>query len=282
MAKYVEPQMALDSFSCPHCGALAHQYWYKGFLRGFNKGDGPAVYQYDVGTYAMLQSAHAKGEEAERRRQTRIELIERLQKDPVTYLPLENREYLSTELINVAWSQCHSCKRFGIWVQERLIYPVVNSEIAAHEEMPAPVKEDFEEAASIVDRSPRGAAALLRLAIQKLMPFLSEKGENINDDIASLVKKGLEVEIQQALDVVRVVGNNAVHPGMIDLKDDKATAIKLFQLLNIVVERRISIPKQIGALFDDLPAGAKTAIQKRDGTSSLSDLEGKGKPTKNP
>ena len=182
----------------------------------------------------------------------------------MTYFDLESREYSQTALANVSFSQCHSCNCLSIWIQERLIYPLTDSEIIPHEDMPSPVKEEFGEAASIVESSPRGAAALLRLALQKLMPFLSERGENLNDDIASLVKKGLEIEIQQALDVVRVVGNNAVHPGVLDLKDDKATALKLFKLINIGGERRIALPKQIGALFDDLPPNTRRAIEKRD------------------
>ena len=36
---------------------------------------------------------------------------------------------------------------------------------------------------------------------------LGESGKNINDDIAALVKKGLNLMIQQSLDVVRVIGN---------------------------------------------------------------------------
>ena len=63
------------------------------------------------------------------------------------------------------------------------------------------------------------------------MPLLGEKGKKIDDDIASLVRKGLEPDIQQALDVVRVTGNNAVHPGQIILEDDKATAVALFELV---------------------------------------------------
>ena len=45
-------------------------------------------------------------------------------------------------------------------------------------------------------------------------------GDDMNDeererieDIVSMVKRGLEEQVQKALDAVRVIGNNAVHPG---------------------------------------------------------------------
>ncbi|MGD5339922.1 DUF4145 domain-containing protein, partial [Xanthomonas citri pv. citri] len=136
-------------------------------------------------------------------------------------------------LLNVTVAQCFGCKGLSLWIKDALVWPSVVVEIKPHGDMPADVREDFMEAASIAERSPRGAAALARLAIQKLMKDLGEKGKNINDDIRALVQKGLEPEIQQALDIVRVIGNNAVHPGQVDLKDDKATAITLLRLVNL-------------------------------------------------
>lgn len=130
--------------------------------------------------------------------------------------------------------------------------------------MPMDVRADYEEARAIVALSPRGACALLRLAVQKLGGELGESGKNIDSDIASLVNKGLDVEVQQALDSLRVIGNNAVHPGEMDLTDDTETATALFTLLNFIVEDRIAQPKKRKAIFDKLPEGARAAIQKRN------------------
>ena len=80
------------------------------------------------------------------------------------------------------------------------------------------IKDDFVEAASILNASPRGSAALSRLIVQKLMSYLGGQGKDINANIAYLVKNGLEPEIQKALDIVRVTGNSAVHPGELALK----------------------------------------------------------------
>jgi len=129
--------------------------------------------------------------------------------------------------------------------------------------MPVEVQEDYEEAARIYVKSPRGAAALLRLSIQKLMSHLGQSGKNINDDIAALVATGLPQKIQQALDVVRVTGNNAVHPGQLDANDIKV-AEQLFPLVNVIVEYQISLPNRIQEMYDALPNGTRNAIEKRD------------------
>jgi len=93
---------------------------------------------------------------------------------------------------------------------------------------------------------------------------LGEKGKNINDDISNLAKKGLPIKIQKSLDIVRVIGNNAVHPGLIDIKDDQETANKLFHLINLIVDVMVSQPKEIDKIYDNLPEKDKEAINKRN------------------
>ena len=133
-------------------------------------------------------------------------------------------------------------------------------------EMPDRVKVDFLEAASIVDISARGAGALLRLCIQKIAVVLGETGENLNHDIGQLVEKRvITPAIQKALDVVRVVGNNAVHPGLTDFNDNKSMAVKLFGLVNVIVESTIAAPKHIQTMYESVvPETARAAIEKRD------------------
>ena len=163
-------------------------------------------------------------------------------------------------------SVCSCCKRVSIWFDKGKIYPLSSSAPLPSPDMPEDVKKDYMEARNIVDFSPRSAAALLRLALQKLMVNLGEKGKNLNQDIGNLVKKGLPVKIQRALDAVRVIGNNAVHPGELDLRDDKETAYILFELLNMIVDTMITKPKEIEEIYQKLPEKARQGIEDRDNT----------------
>jgi uncharacterized Zn-finger protein len=165
-----------------------------------------------------------------------------------------------------AMSICSYCTYVVVWNRgtQQIIEPSSSIAPMPSNDMPDDIKQDFEEARQIVGVSPRGAAALLRLCVQKLMIHLGEKGKDIDDDIASLVKKGLPVRIQQALDTVRVIGNESVHPGQMDLKDDRETALKLFSLINIIIQNRITEPKEIEDLYNMLPQTKRDGITKRD------------------
>lgn len=157
-----------------------------------------------------------------------------------------------------------NCKQHAVWMNGAMVYPVQSTAPLPNPDLPPEIATDYNEAREILQRSPRGAAALLRLAIQKLCIHVGEAGKNLNNDIAQLVKKGLRPPIQKALDVVRVIGNNAVHPGQIDLADDAPTAGTLFGLVNIISQQMITDPKDAEALYDALPASQREAIEKRD------------------
>lgn len=171
---------------------------------------------------------------------------------------------------NVATTICSRCGAHAWWIDGRMVHPLGSIGPLAHPDMPKNVASDYDEARSIAAISPRGACALLRLGLQKLCAELGEPGKNINADIASLVKKGLLPQVQQALDALRVIGNNAVHPGAIDLNDDPATALALFSAMNLIVEQLISAPKHTAALYENLPAADREHIQQRDGVVTSS------------
>lgn len=168
----------------------------------------------------------------------------------------QNREF--------SLSKCESCGEPTIWHGETMIYPLHSVAEPPNADLPEDIRADFEEARIIANFSPRGAAALLRLAIQKLCAYLGQSGKNINTDIAALVTSGLPAKVQQALDAVRVIGNDAVHPGTIDLRDDSETVNKLFRLVNFIAHKTITEPREVDEIYNGLPADKLAGIALRD------------------
>ena len=160
-------------------------------------------------------------------------------------------------------AKCQYCNETSVWVLEKMVFPDTGNAPFPNPEMPDSVKTIYMEAASIANKSPKGAAALLRLALQVLCKELGEQGNNINKDIGELVKKGLPKIVQQSLDIVRVTGNDAVHPGQIDT-DNINVVNKLFELTNVIIEYMISLPNKVNGLYNSLPEEKKEGIKKRD------------------
>jgi len=79
------------------------------------------------------------------------------------------------EVDNGYIARCHHCQKFSVWYEKEMIYPDIIVVSSPNPDLDQDTQEDYIEAASIVNKSPRGAAALLRLAIQKLCKQLGEK-----------------------------------------------------------------------------------------------------------
>ncbi len=161
-------------------------------------------------------------------------------------------------------SLCEHCGKHIIWRGYRIIFPSQIQVESPNKDLDKDIQKDYLEAANIFNESPRAAAALLRLALQKLCKQLGEKGKNINEDIGNLVKKGLNPAIQKSLDALRITGNNAVHPGEINLSENPERVIKLFELLNFITEKMISEIIEIDEFYNNLPSKSTEAIKKRD------------------
>jgi len=162
-------------------------------------------------------------------------------------------------------SWCLRCQEYCIWKKRNLVWPVKSGIPEPTDGCPAEVLVVYDEARQVFPFSPRAAAALLRLAIQIICKENGLPGNDLNADIGTLVKNGLSEQIKQSLDLVRVVGNNAVHPGQIDIENNKDHIEKFFSLVNLIVEVLIVQPARINSMFNTLvPQAQKNQIATRD------------------
>ena len=176
-------------------------------------------------------------------------------------------------------SLCSCCGKDSLWrVTEynegsyeriaknaELLFPDNGVAALPEDDMPQDVKTDYVEAARIFSKSPRGAAALLRLGLQKLCKHLGEDGNNINTDIRSLASKNiLPPKVVQVADTVRITGNNAVHPGTMRDEDFDYVASKMFELLNFIVKKGISEPRELDELYELTPEGPRKDAEAKD------------------
>jgi hypothetical protein len=186
----------------------------------------------------------------------------------VGYTSIPHFSVRGTEDLGLAF--CTHCKKFTLWLKENMVLPLVGGAPIPHRDLPPDVKEIYEEARSIVSRSPRSSAALLRLSIEMLTDRILQqdsKGRNLFSKIGLLVEQGLPDKIQKSLDILRVIGNHSVHPGQINITDDYGTALNLFKYINMIADYMIRQPKELDEAYKNLPEKDLKSIKKRDSKS---------------
>nr|WP_273188671.1 DUF4145 domain-containing protein [Halomonas sp.] len=167
-------------------------------------------------------------------------------------------------------AKCSFCNNYTYWfgdgqkeLKGKLLYPMDSGVPAPNPDMPDEVKKNYIEASLVLPHSTRAAAALLRLALQHLCIHLN-KSKNINIAIGQLVEDGLLPGVQKALDTIRIVGNECVHPGEITDDDLDKTVGPMFNLMNLIVDDRISRFKQVEAIYESLPESKRQGVEHRD------------------
>lgn len=288
---HLPPSTQQTSFSCPYpdCGAIAQQHWYSVIAFKIKSGtpwsaeDADQLASHDIEKIGeLMANANRRydqfaGETPDSEAEWTRDLLQKWNKFvrseylffwdhdyPDKFLTTINRPN-SVHLMNL--SECHNCGGIAIWVYNRLIYPPRQSSDAppANPDMPEEIQRVYIEAANILDLSPRGAAALLRLATEKLCDILEPEGNDLNEKIGNMVSKGLPGHLQKALDILRITGNNAVHSFQeMALEEDIDLAPALFHCINEIVEYGFSRQKRIATTWQKLPEKARKTVEKRD------------------
>ena len=217
--KDAPPEFLKSAFNCPHCAVFAQQTWSVGC----------SIVNKDKGDTSGFAEAQINGE-------------------------IQDAHNLVADCM---LAFCENCKKYSLWIDGKIIYPDISYAPRPNLDLKKDILLDYREAASILSKSPRGAAALLRLCIQNLCKELGESGDNLDKDIAALVKKGLSDKIQKALATLRVIGPSAVLPGLMDIKDNEKIAIVLFGLVNFMAFDRVTKQKEIDRLNKDLTEADK-------------------------
>ena len=242
------PVYKSEKFKCPHCQVTSQQRWFDQGLASSaaNQILNRVYYDYRAKIKDYQQNAIEAFIQVVNAANTR---------EMIQYVPAK---------FSVAI--CLACNDISLWVNRELVYPRKTSIPPPNNDMDDDIKDLYHEASIIFGDSPKGSTAILRLALQKLLKQIGKSGKNINNDIKELVNEGLSPKIQQALDLLRVIGNNAVHPGQIDVDDNSTIALKLFHILNFIAEEMITKPKELEFLYNDvIPEETKEHIKQRDG-----------------
>jgi hypothetical protein len=251
------PSINKQAFDCPHCGAYTTQYWFIVFSKQTPNNITPIIPNNEFRESIKRDSSLEQDVKYKH-----LEWCDNMDSGLIFFT--ESEYYPDNTAENIYFSKCYHCKKIALWIHGNLIFPKEKIGVMPNPDLPDEIIRDFEEARSILGESHRGAAALLRLCVQKLCINLGEKGKDLDDDIANLVAKGLNPLVQKSLDIVRVIGNEAIHPGVLDLKDDRDTALQLLDLINSISEQMISHPKHIEEMYKKLPESKREAIKKRN------------------
>ncbi|MCS3806688.1 hypothetical protein HNO92_004297 [Chromobacterium alkanivorans] len=146
----------------------------------------------------------------------------------------------------------------------QMLFPLDSTAPMPHQDLPEDCRQDYMEARAVEVHSPRAAAGLLRVVVERLAQRFGEPEKDTNQNIRLMVQKGLPVSLQQAFDSLRVIGSAGVHHGIMNIDDTPEIVTSLFDLVNIIVEKMITEPQKINALYEKIPESRRENIDKSD------------------
>jgi hypothetical protein len=140
----VNPSTGLASFSCPHCGAHAHQDWFVVYARELERDQLPP--RPDIVAFERERDPGMPPESVESIRNYLIRLL-----NGEVFLEKDGRDlYRLPQLENVFLSVCYSCDKPSVWIHDRVVYPTVaTAGIEPNDDLSDDIKKDFKEAGNV-------------------------------------------------------------------------------------------------------------------------------------
>jgi hypothetical protein len=131
-----------------------------------------------------------------------------------------------------------------------------------HPKLPKAAVHLYNEAREVAAASPRSAAALLRVALEALLQELHPSPKRLVERIDELHDLGLPTPQTQAMDVLRLIGNEAAHAGTIHDADKPETVRELFRYLNFLAESSETV-RRITTSYHALPEQKRADAERR-------------------
>jgi hypothetical protein len=239
----VPPAFGEDRFSCPRCGAFAHQHW------------------TDIKVPVRLNTQAAVQRTA-------------FMDQPGTFSVSNGALRVGIDDGSPTWavSTCQSCGGSAVWRGELQMYPVALPSLPPHDRMPQGAREIYEEAQQVLPVSRRAAAALARAALERFLRDRDTRGgRRTLDDLIAELDGQVSYPLWQLLTGLRVIGNTALHDsgqeeGLVALflEGDAATVVEpFFAALNDLVDELIVRPERAGTYYEMLPAGIREGAERK-------------------
>ena len=252
--KHVSPTIDQLAFNCPHCRALARQFWFSVHADPLKADEKPIVANGE--TVAVLIGDAEEGE-----REREVKWAERM---PSGRPSLKvHREFRNRDVQNISISYCFNCNEICLWVVDQMVWPRCATSPGPKPHASTDVRRETEEASHTLDASPRGAAALLRLATEKLCKELGDSDESPRPEMAPLFQEEVDARVQKVLDAMRIIESNAISPDDVGVRSTGATAETLSGLVNLICEKMIIEPKHLQALYAKVRDDAQSALEQR-------------------
>ena len=150
--KYVPPSIAETAFNCPHCGALAMQFWSSAVANKLGDNQRPSIIDE-----ARHKKTNFKDVEDEKKRKELERWLDLMVKGQPFVYQSDASIYNITRICNLHFSRCYNCNDISIWIYDRLIWPQRGEGPEPNADLPDDVRTDYDEASTILDLSTRGA-----------------------------------------------------------------------------------------------------------------------------